>query len=288
MRRRELIRIGVAGLAALGVSKRSSEVAAQPGSGQGPQPPKPPGADAVANLATTTVEDWSEPWIWRPADWPNQSLALNLVGNAHPPRATSTGNRYTPLFSFNGVSPGPTIRVRGNERLRVTLHNHLGPSMGRVPRGAAADPFEVHPDALAAAFCRMQAAVGQPCTEPPPAPVIFEHFHEFYEGSPNDLVDTRCISGHVNVPHGSHTTNLHTHGLHVNPGFNANGTVSDNTFLRVLPRGDAPARSSPSATCGTLASHERIAEAEYEHQLAVASAPGGFDATAQPHPPGTH
>jgi FtsP/CotA-like multicopper oxidase with cupredoxin domain len=288
MRRRELIQIGIAGLAALGVSNRSSGAAAQPGSGQGPQPPKPPAPDAVANIATTTVEDWSEPWIWRPSDWPNQSLALNLVGNAHPPRATSTGNRYTPLFSFNGVSPGPTIRVRGNERLRVTLRNHLGPSMGRVPRGAAADPFEVHPDALAAAFCRMQAAVGQPCTETPPAPVIFEHFHEFYEVSPNDLVDTRCISGHVNVPHGSHTTNLHTHGLHVNPGFNANGSASDNTFLRVLPRGDAPARSSSAAGCGTLEPHERVAEADYEHQLATAPRPGGSDATAQPHPPGTH
>jgi FtsP/CotA-like multicopper oxidase with cupredoxin domain len=289
MKRRELLQLGIGGLAALGVTNGSSDAAPQPGSGRGPQPPQPPTPDAVTNLATTTVEDWSEPWIWRPSEWPNQSLALNLVGNAHPPRATSTGNRYTPLFSFNGVSPGPTIRLRGNERLRVTLRNHLGPSMGRVPRGPAADPFEVHPAALAAAFCRMQTAVGQPCTEPPAANVIFGHFHEFYEDSPNDLVDTRCISGHVNVPHGSHTTNLHTHGLHVNPGFNANGTVGDNTFLRVLPRGDAPARSSSSATaCGSLAPHERVAEAEYEHQLAIAPRPGDTGRTAQPHPPGTH
>ena len=135
------------------------------------------GADAVVNLAAKSAEDWSEPWIWRPSEWPNQALALNLVGNAHPPRATSTGNPYTPLFSFNGVSPGPTIRLRGHERLRVTMRNHLGPSMGRVPKGPAADPFEVRPDLLVAAFCRMQTAAGRPCTEPPPASVVFGHFH---------------------------------------------------------------------------------------------------------------
>ncbi len=288
MKRRELLQLGIGGLAALG-TKGSLTAAAQPGSGQGPLPPKPPAPEAVVNLAAKTIEDWSEPWIWRPSEWPNQSLALNLVGNAHPPRATSTGNPYTPLFSFNGVSPGPTIRLRGNDRLRVTLRNHLGPSMGRVPKGPAADPFEVHPDALAAAFCRMQKAAGQPCAGPPPASVIFGHFHEFFEGSPVDLVDTRCISGHVNVPHGSHTTNLHTHGLHVNPGFNANGTVSDNTFLRILPRGDAPARSSSTnGGCGTLEPHERVAEAEYEHQLGTWPGGGGAGAPAQPHPPGTH
>jgi len=289
MKRRELLQLGVGAVAALGSTTKGPVVAAvQPGSGQGPPPPKPPAPDVVANLATKSTEDWSEPWIWRPSEWPNQALALNLVGNAHPPRATSTGNPYTPLFSFNGVSPGPTIRLRGNERLRVTMRNHLGPSTGRVPRGPAADPFEVRPDVLAAALCRMQSAVGRPCTEPPPASVVFGHFHEFFEGSPIDLVDTRCISGHVNVPHGSHTTNLHTHGLHVDPGFNANGTVSDNTFLRILPRADAPARSSSAGGCGRLERHERVAEAEYEHQLGIRPRTRGAGAPAQPHPPGTH
>ncbi len=287
MKRRELLQLGIGGLAAWGSTTAARAAGAQPGTGQGPRPARPPGPGEVADLSTMSVEDWSEPWVWRPSEWPGQALALNLVGNAHPPRATSTGNRYTPLFSFNGVSPGPTIRMRGRERLRVTLRNHLGPSMGRVPRGPAADPFEVHPDVLAAAFCRMQTAVGQPCTVLPSTSTIFSHFHEFHEASPMDLVDTRCVSGHVNIPHGSHTTNLHVHGLHVNPGFNANGTVGDNTFLRILPRGDAAARTPSSGTgCGSLAPHERLAEAEYEHDLGAVPNPGG--GAAQPHPPGTH
>ena len=289
MKRRELLQLSVGGLVTLAATTpRSFAADAQPGSGQGPPAPRPPAPDGIVNLAAKRVEDWSEPWIWRPSDWPTQTLALNLVGNAHPPRATSTGNPYTPLYSFNGASPGPTIRLRGNERLRVSLRNHLGPSMGAVPKGPAADPFEVHPDALAAAFCRMQKAVGQPCTAAPPASVIFGHFHEFYEGSSVDLVDPRCISGHVNVPHGSHTTNLHTHGLHVDPGFNTNGTVSDNTFLRVLPRGDAPARVASATGCGALAPHERLAEAEYEYQLGTSSGSGDTTSSVLPHPPGTH
>jgi FtsP/CotA-like multicopper oxidase with cupredoxin domain len=235
------------------------------------------------------VEDWSEPWIWRPADWPGQPLALHVVGNAHPPRAASTGNRFTPLFSFNGSSPGPTIRMRGDETLRVTLRNHLGPNLSRVPKGPAADPFEVHPDVLAAAFCRMQKAAGNTCDEPPDARILFGHFHEFYEGSPIDLIDTSCVAGHVNVPHGSHTTNLHTHGLHVEPTFNANGTAGDNTYLRVLPRADGQTRRTSSTPgCQTLEPHERVAEAQYEHALGHVQRSRSSAGPPQPHPPGTH
>ena len=60
----------------------------------------------VANPATMRVEDWSEPWVWRPEEWPGQPLTLQIVGNRHVPRAVSPGNRFTPLFSFNGVEPG--------------------------------------------------------------------------------------------------------------------------------------------------------------------------------------
>ena len=293
MKRRELLQLGLGGVVALGASGREVAGAAatlQPGSGQGPPPPQPPALQAVANLAEMSVEDWSEPWIWRPSDWPNQTLALNIVGNAHPPRAVSSGNPYTPLYSFNGSSPGPTIRMRGDERLRVTLRNHLGPTLNRVPKGAAADPFEVRPDVLAETFCRMQTAVGQPCDAPPSTGTVFGHFHEFYEGSAMELVDASCVSGHVNVPHGSHTTNLHTHGLHVDPGNNANGTISDNTFLRILPRADGETRrKSVDPACRALAAHERIAEADYEHYLGdVQRSRRPRGAAAQPHPPGTH
>ncbi|MDQ3349589.1 MAG: multicopper oxidase domain-containing protein, partial [Acidobacteriota bacterium] len=291
MKRRELLQLGVGGIVALGSSGPAAAAAGTqtPGSGQGRVPPAAPAPDTVIDLAQMRVEDWTEPWIWRPSDWPDQPLALNIVGNAHPPRATSPGNRFTPLYSFNGSSPGPTIRLRGNERLLVTLRNHLGPNLSRVPRGAAADPFEVHPDVLDATFCRMQKSAGNTCGAPPNVRTIFGHFHEFFENSPIDLVDTSCLSGHVNVPHGSHTTNLHTHGLHVEPGINPNGTFGDYTFLRVLPRADGQTRTSSSdPTCRTLAPHERVAEAQYEHQLGNVQRSLGTGGAAQPHPPGTH
>jgi len=288
--RRQLLQLGVTGVAALGTGGLPAAGAAQtPGSGQG-RPPQPPLPESVPNVAQMPAEDWSEPWVWRPADWPNQPLALNVVGNAHPPRATSPGNRFTPLFSFNGSSPGPTIRMRGDQQLRVTLRNHLGFSMGRVPKGPAPDPFEVRPDLLTAAFCRMQKQAGKTCDTPPNGSTIFGHFHEFFEGSPMELVDSHCVSGHVNLPHGSHTTNLHTHGLHVHPGMNANGTAGDNTFLRVLPRDDARARqTSSNAGCRSLAPHERVAEAHYELQLGNVQRSRRRPGTAaQPHAPGTH
>lgn len=292
MNRRELLQLGVGGLAALAASGEpaAAAIGQTPGSGQGRLPPAPPAPENVANLGRMSVEDWTEPWVWRPSDWPDQPLALNIVGNAHPPRGNSPGNQFTPLYSFNGSSPGPTIRLRGDERLLVTLRNHLGPNLSRVPKGAAADPFESRPEVVAAALCRMQKAAGEACAAPPSAGTIFGHFHEFFEGSPMELVDTSCLSGHVNVPHGSHTTNLHTHGLHVEPGINPSGTIGDYTFLRILPRADGQTRKSSSdPACRVLLPHERIAEAQYEHQLGnVQRSRGGAGAPAQPHPPGTH
>jgi len=289
--RRQLLQLGVTGVAAMGSSGVSLPADAQtPGSGQGRQPPQPPAPDSVPELAQMTAEDWTEPWIWRPSEWPGQSLALHVVGNAHPPRAASPGNRFTPLFSFNGSSPGPTIRMRGDEQLRITLRNHLAGNLSRVPKGPAPDPFEVRPDLLDAAFCRMQKAAGRTCQAPPNARTIFGHFHEFFEGSPVVLVDTSCVSGHVNLPHGSHTTNLHTHGLHVQPGMNPDGTAGDNTFLRILPREDARARqASSNLGCRTLATHERVAEAEYKLQLGnLQRSRRRAGGAAHPHPPGTH
>jgi len=292
LKRRELLQLGAAGVAAIGAAglPLAAPAAQTPGSGQGQQPPKPPAPDAIADVAAQNAEDWTEPWVWRPSEWPGQALSLHIVGNAHPPRGTSPGNRFTPLFSFNGSSPGPTIRLRGNERLRVTLRNHLGPSLSRVPKGPAPDPFEQRPEVLDATFCRMLKAAGKPCTDAPTGALVFGHFHEFFEDGSVPLVDASCLPGHVNVPHGAHTTNLHTHGLHVEPGFNANGTAGDNTFLRVLPRADGEMRkASASSACRTLGPHERVAVAQYEHDLGnVQRSRRRPGAPAQPHPPGTH
>src|SRR5688500_4322172 len=137
--RRELLQISAAGLAAM-VAPDVTTVAATvqtPGSGQGAKPPQPPAPDAIQNPATMRIEDWSEPWVWRPEEWPGQPLTLQIVGNRHVPRALSPGNQFTPLYSFNGASPGPTIRIRGDATLRVKLRNMLGPNHGQVPKGPA-------------------------------------------------------------------------------------------------------------------------------------------------------
>ena len=293
--RRKMLRLGATGLGATGLaalgaasiplSARSDQT---PGSGQGPQPPKPPAPDDVVNLATIPVEDWTEPWIWRPSEWPGEPLVLNVVGNPNPPRAASAGNRYTPLYSFNGTSPGPTIRLRGNERLRVTVRNHLGPNLGKVPIGPCPDPFEQRPEVLLEAFCGMAKHSGLDCKAPPTTPMVFEHIHELLEAMPAPTRDHACLSGPVNIPHASHTTNLHTHGLHVNPGVNANGTFGDNTYARILPRADGEMRrASKDVRCRAIDAHERVGEGRYEYALGVARTTAGRT-TPAPHPPGTH
>ena len=244
--RRELLQIGAAGLASMGAVHATAPSAAPqtPGSGQGQRPPQPPAPDTIANPATMPVEDWSEPWVWRPEEWPGQPLTLQIVGNRHVPRAVSPGNGFTPLYSFNGASPGPTIRTRGDAVLRVKLRNMLGPNHGQVPKGPTPDPFEIPPEDLKAARCAISKAQGGDCSTRPTR--VLEHLDELLHHTPATLVDTSCLASPANVPHGSHTTNLHTHGVHVQPGTNPNGTQGDNTFLRVLPRG----RRSPNTATG--------------------------------------
>jgi FtsP/CotA-like multicopper oxidase with cupredoxin domain len=289
--RRDVLKLGAAGLGALGATglPLTGRADQTPGSGQGPQPPKPPSPEYVVNPARLTMEDWTEPWVWRPAEWPGQSLVLNVVGNPNPPRAVSPGNRFTPLYSFNGTSPGPTIRLRGDDELRVTVRNLLGPNLGRVPKGPCPDPLEQRPEVLAAALCRMNKSEGLDCQAPPTTPLVFGHFHELLDSVPAPLIDTSCLSGPINLPHASHTTNLHTHGLHTNPGTNQNGTFGDNTHARILPKGDGEIRKgSTDAACRTLDELERVGEANYEYSLAVPRTGDGADRMPQPHPPGTH
>lgn len=280
--------LGAAGLAALGTSTTS--VGAQtPGSGQGQRPPRPPAPEAIVDPAAAVVENWTEPWIWRPSDWPNESLVLNVVGNPAPPRAISPGNNFVPLYSYNGSSPGPTIRVRGNERLRVVVRNHLGPNLGRVPKAPCPDPFEQHPDVMAKAFCGIATDAGMDCKAPAlTTRLVLENIHHLMANTPAPMIDTACLSGPVNLPHASHTTNLHTHGLHTQPGVNPNGTFGDNTHARILPRADGAFRKTAKEPgCRALDANERVGEARYEHPLAV-PASGGARRAGLPHPPGTH
>ncbi len=105
---------------------------------------------------------------------------------------------------------------------------------------------------------------------------------------PATMRDTACLSGPVNVPHGSHTTNLHTHGLHVNPGMNANGTFGDDTLrasCRWLTARRARRRRTPAAARWVPTS------ASPKAATSTRSAPGGRSQARRPrrpHPPGTH
>ena len=183
------------------------------------------------------------------------------------PARSSAGNRFTPLYSFNGTSPGPTIRTRGDAVLRVKLRNMLGPNHGQVPKGPTPDPFEIPPKrSRRRHLCDLEGPGRRDCSTPPLR--VLEHLDELLHHIPATMVDTSCLASPANVPHGSHTTNLHTHGVHVYPGTNANGTQGDNTFLRVLPRGDWEIRQRNAEGCPrALEPHERVGEADFEFAL---------------------
>lgn len=67
--------------------------------------------------------------------------------------------------------------------------------------------------------------------------------------SPDDTIDVHLINnlsatdpdddcGDHNSQHGLHTTNLHTHGLHVSPNTNSSGKFeADNIFLKIVTEG---------------------------------------------------
>jgi hypothetical protein len=79
-------------------------------------------------------------------------------------------------------------------------------------------------------------------------------------------------------------TNIHTHGLHVNPGPNGDGTHSDNIFLRVIPTADAEKiAENPNCALPSREGDDLInTEADYEFVLGnVMGDPN------QLHPPGT-
>jgi FtsP/CotA-like multicopper oxidase with cupredoxin domain len=84
------------------------------------------------------------------------------------------GNRQIFTRTYEGTIPGPMLRLRPGDTLRLKLINNLPPEAG---------------------------------------------------GPPMD----------INMPHDFNFTNLHTHGLHVSPKQNVNGTMSDNVLIEVEP-----------------------------------------------------
>lgn len=202
----------------------------------------------------TASETWDEPWVWKPHLFPGETLHLNVVEHQSPSTIVGLGNPGAALFSYNGATPGPTIRMKGDETLRVKLFNHLGLNQGDTIIGKAADAA-------------------------------------FFAASPTQGADTnyttKCdweLGEHVNGIHTIHTTNLHTHGLHVRPGLNTDGTHSDNIYLRVIPQDDLIKRETdPDYDGDFLLEGEQAGEAQYEFRLGEAG-----NQKIATHPPGTH
>ena len=94
--RRSLVRTTMFGAAALSVP---SDVFAQ-----ATPEAELPATPIVSPPAST--ETWTEPWIWRPSEWPGQRLDLNVVENRNPGAIIGFGNETAVLFSYGGGTPG--------------------------------------------------------------------------------------------------------------------------------------------------------------------------------------
>ena len=292
--RRKLLQIGAAGVTAAFGSSAASLLAreSQNQTPPPPGPPAPPSAAGVVDPAAMTAETWTEPWVWRPADWPGQALDLNVVERNEPDKAPSQGQIFPGQFSFGGISPAPTIRVRGDGVIRIRLRNLLGADFGKMWIGPCPDPLSITP-ALALAFqCEIAKAAGKPCPDQPDPTFILDHLDELGRFLGVTFMDGHCMTGVSNSEHGSRVTNIHTHGLHVAPGAAAGGRAeSDNVLVRLLSKDDwAMRQRMGGAACSELKPHEYVGHVDYEIALGHVQRAEMVRAgkPPQPDPPGTH
>jgi FtsP/CotA-like multicopper oxidase with cupredoxin domain len=230
------------------------------------------------------AETWQEPWIWRPDEWPDGQLVLNVTRHQNPGNSPSPGNPAPAIFSYNGRPFGPTIRVRGDGVVKLKVRNMLGLNEQIVHVGPSPDPVDMPLD-TDREVCRLREAElpdGDP--ENPRGCNPFVYPELLLEVIDPEVRPSWSLKGHVNGQHAAHTTNLHTHGLHVAPQSNPDGTHSDNVLLRIIPKADMEARlASADPDLAEPAEHEHVGELDYEIQLRVPAEGGGA-----PHPPGTH
>ena len=293
--RREFIKLGASGVAV-------SLVGCAPPSGTGPslvdemseeitttgrkgaQEIAIPEVGELIDPAMMESETWQDPWLWRPELWPESNLDLNVIRNQSPGRSPSPGNPAGTLFSFNGVSPGPTIRVKSDGELRIRVRNTLGLNTSQTQVGPAPDPFELPPELKDKVCTLVEKQIGAEDPDDPLdcAPPVYPE--QVIALTKPELRPGWSFKGHANGIHATHTTNLHTHGLHVFPQKNPDGSHSDNVLLRILPNADWEARrASDDEDLHTLREHEHVGQLDYKLQLA-------FDRKGKPmpHPPGTH
>ena len=92
-------------------------------------------ADPLApeGLADFT-ETWAEPRVWTPKG--TEQLTHHVVQDLN-------GFR----FSYDGASPGPTIRMRGDQTFYLRVENFLTEDVGKSPVGPKPDAYAGYPRA---------------------------------------------------------------------------------------------------------------------------------------------
>ena len=315
MGRRAFLRAGLAGAA---VAAGSAVLPERADAAEAPVcegPPADPACDCATSLLAepglvdpkVAFETWNEPWTWRPSAWPGQQLDLNVVENQDPGINVGLGNPGSVIFSYGSNTPGPTIRMTGDEILYVRLRNLLGQNEGTTAIGPNPDAGALVPW-LGRKVCTTAAEMhdgvdpknpyneqGAQCNLVGGGSTSPANFPDaLYQFVPAKVRSDFCLGEHTNGVHANHTTNLHTHGLHVRPDRNPNGTHSDNVILRVMPQADLVRRevNAESPSCQFLRKPSEIyflrddetaGQADYEFRLGDVM--GDPD---QPHPPGTH
>jgi len=254
----------------------------------GPAPvaaPPPPEVGDLVDPEALSGENWQEPWVWRQDDWPEDALELNVVPAQNPGRPVAPGNPNSALFTYGGSVPAPTIRARGDTTVRIRVRNHLEANHQRTPVGPCPDPFD-YPPAMEEEVCRLLMKEGD---EKVPECSPFLIPQENFQVVPAKLIPGWEMVGHANGQRTAHVTNVHYHGLHVEPNHNPDGSPSDHFLLRILPRGDwERRRASGKAELSRLLPDERVGTAEYQVRLGAARHGAPEGAPPQPHPPGTH
>jgi hypothetical protein len=288
--RREFIKLGAGGLAVSLTACVASPVEDTPantagGMEPGEQAMPPPDPGDLVDPTQLLAGNWQEPWVWRPEHWPGAPLELNVVANQSPGRSTSPGNPRPALFSYNGSSPGPTVRVRGDGEVRFRVRNVLGLDEANTPVGPFPDPIDVTPDTRRKICSLVDEQIPDfEVDESGNCPVFIfpEQIQEVLQHA--DIKPGWTLKGHVNGIHGTHVTNLHTHGLHVFPQTNPDGSYSDDVHLRIVSQANWEARqASGDENLSALAGHEHVGQLDYKMQLWFER-----DGKRLPHPPGTH
>ena len=235
----------------------------------GGQAMPPPDPGDVVDPTQIFAGNWQEPWVWRPEHWPGAPLELNVVANQSPGHSPSPGNPRPSLFSYNGSSPGPTVRVRGDGEVRFRVRNVLGRDEAQTPVGPFPDPIDITPDTRQKVCSLVDEQIsGFELDESGNCPVFIfpEQILQVLQHA--KVVPGWALKSHINGIHGTHVTNLHTHGLHVFPQTNPDGSYSDDVHLRILSHANWEARqASGEEDLATLAAHEHVGQLDYKIQL---------------------